>query len=43
MFTGTIQPNGQVLWVCSAAGNFAAGSVAITTAMDSKYLPASCK
>ena len=37
-FTGTLQPNGQVTWVCAAA--VPAGSV---TAMDSKYLPASCK
>ena len=38
-FTGTLQANGQVLWVCSAAA--VAGSV--TTALEAKYLPASCK
>lgn len=37
-FTGTLQANGQVVWVCASA--VAAGSVA---AMDAKYLPASCK
>jgi type IV pilus assembly protein PilA len=37
MFTGVLQGNGQVLWTCSAASG---GSV---TAMDAKYLPASCK
>ena len=36
-FTGTLQANGQVNWVCAAG---AGGSV---VAMDSKYLPASCK
>lgn len=38
-FVGTLQGNGQVVWVCSAAP--VAGSV--TLAMESKYLPASCK
>ena len=42
-FVGTFQPNGQVTWVCGAAANFTSGSVAITTPMPSKYLPASCK
>jgi type IV pilus assembly protein PilA len=37
-FAGVLQGNGQVVWTCTAA--VAAGSVA---AMDSKYLPASCK
>ena len=36
-FTGVLQANGQVLWTCAPGG---AGSV---TAMDAKYLPASCK
>jgi type IV pilus assembly protein PilA len=35
-FLGTLQPNGQVVWVCRAA-------TASVTAMDGKYLPASCK
>ena len=38
-FTGTLAANGQVTWVCSAAA--LVGSV--TVAMDSKYLPATCK
>ncbi len=38
-FTGVSQDNGQVLWTCAAAP--VADSV--TVAMDSKYLPASCK
>ena len=38
-FAGTLQTNGQVLWVCSAAP--IAGSVSVL--MDAKYLPASCK
>ncbi len=38
-FTGTLQTNGQVVWACAAAA--AAGS--ITTVLESKYLPASCK
>jgi type IV pilus assembly protein PilA len=38
-FAGTLQPNGQVVWVCGAAP--VAGSVTIP--MESKYLPASCK
>ena len=42
-FTGTYQANGQVGWVCAAAANFTAGSVAITATMDPKYLPSSCK
>ncbi len=42
-FTGTYKDNGQVEWVCAAAANFSAGSVAITATMDSKYLPTSCK
>jgi len=37
-FAGLLQGNGQVVWTCSAAAT--AGSV---TAMDAKYLPASCK
>jgi type IV pilus assembly protein PilA len=32
--TGTIQSNGQVLWVCKAAA---------TSGIDAKYLPTSCK
>ncbi len=36
-FAGVLGGNGQVVWTCSAASG---GSV---TAMDSKYLPASCK
>jgi type IV pilus assembly protein PilA len=43
MFTGTYNPNGQVIWVCAAATNVTGGSVAIGTLMDAKYLPASCK
>ena len=38
-FAGVRQTNGQVLWTCTAAP--VAGSV--TIAMESKYLPASCK
>jgi type IV pilus assembly protein PilA len=36
-FAGVLANNGQVVWTCTAASG---GSV---TAMDSKYLPASCK
>jgi type IV pilus assembly protein PilA len=36
-FAGVLENNGQVIWTCTAATG---GSV---TAMDSKYLPASCK
>jgi type IV pilus assembly protein PilA len=32
--TGTLQPNGQVTWVCAAGA---------TNPVESKYLPASCK
>ena len=32
--TGTLQGNGQVLWVCAAGA---------TNPIDAKYLPASCK
>ena len=35
-FVGALQGNGQVVWTCRAA-------TASVTAMDSKYLPASCK
>ena len=43
-FTGTLQGNGQVLWECRAAVPGTYGSVVIgTPAMESKYLPASCK
>ncbi len=35
-FEGTLAANGQVVWVCRAA-------TASVTAMDAKYLPASCK
>ncbi len=38
-FAGVLATNGQVVWTCGAAP--IAGSV--TVAMDSKYLPASCK
>jgi type IV pilus assembly protein PilA len=34
VLTGTIQSNGQVVWVCSAGG---------TTTLNAKYLPTSCK
>jgi type IV pilus assembly protein PilA len=43
MFTGTLQGNGQVQWVCAAATAATYGSVTISTVMPSKYLPASCK
>jgi len=44
MFTGTYNPTtGQIGWVCAAATNFSAGSVAISATMDAKYLPSSCK
>jgi type IV pilus assembly protein PilA len=33
-FSGVRQPNGQVVWTCSAGAN---------SGMDAKYLPASCK
>jgi type IV pilus assembly protein PilA len=33
-FTGTLQTNGQVVWVCAAGAS---------NGMDAKYLPASCK
>ena len=35
-FLGELQTNGQVVWTCRAA-------TASVTAMDAKYLPASCK
>jgi len=40
-FTGTLETNGQVTWVCSVAAQNA--SAGVTATMDSKYLPASCK
>ncbi|MDO8778714.1 MAG: pilin [Burkholderiaceae bacterium] len=45
MFTGTVAAsgNGQVDWVCAAASNVSSAPVTITSAMPSKYLPASCK
>ncbi|WP_332777966.1 pilin [Polaromonas sp.] len=43
MFTGTVQSNGQVTWVCSAASNVSSAPVTITSTMPTKYLPASCK
>lgn len=43
MFTGTLQTNGQVSWVCAAAAAAAYNSITISTVMPAKYLPASCK
>jgi type IV pilus assembly protein PilA len=39
-FVGTLETNGQVTWVCSAAPT---GAASVTVLMDAKYLPASCK
>jgi len=39
-FVGTLENNGQVTWVCSAAPT---GANSVTLAMEPKYLPASCK
>ena len=36
-FSGVLAANGQVVWTCAASG------IASIPAMDSKYLPASCK
>jgi len=40
-FAGLLGGNGQVVWTCKAAATDA--SAGVTTAMPSKYLPASCK
>ncbi|MDO8455282.1 MAG: pilin [Burkholderiaceae bacterium] len=43
-FAGVAQANGQVIWTCRAATSTDSASAAtITTTMDAKYLPASCK
>lgn len=43
-FSGAIQGNGQVVWTCTVADTANSTSAAvITTAMNAKYLPASCK
>lgn len=43
-FAGVLQGNGQVVWTCRAAtSSDNASGVSVTTSMETKYLPASCK
>ncbi|WP_024813387.1 pilin [Acidovorax sp. JHL-3] len=43
-FAGALQGNGQVVWTCRAATSADnASGVTVSTTMEAKYLPASCK
>jgi type IV pilus assembly protein PilA len=42
-FAGTVQSNGQVVWVCGPAALTDSASITATVPIEKKYLPASCQ